>query len=73
MEVPINMNALIDAAKICDLALLVVDASFGFEMEIFEFLNAAQVIDFFVMILLDEGWLFENPSSLQISKKDRRK
>ena len=34
---------MIDAAKYADLVLLLVDASFGFEMETFEFLNILQV------------------------------
>jgi len=34
---------MIDAAKIADLVLLVIDASFGFEMETFEFLNICSV------------------------------
>ncbi|KAI9597342.1 hypothetical protein BDF19DRAFT_434779 [Syncephalis fuscata] len=34
-----DMNAMIDVAKIADLVLLTIDASFGFEMETFEFLN----------------------------------
>nr|CAD7574514.1 unnamed protein product [Timema californicum] len=34
---------MIDIAKVADLVLLLVDASFGFEMEIFEFLNICQV------------------------------
>ncbi|EGD81272.1 hypothetical protein PTSG_11309 [Salpingoeca rosetta] len=34
-----DMNAMLDLAKICDVALLMVDGSFGFEMETFEFLN----------------------------------
>ena len=33
----------IDAAKFADLVLLLVDGSFGFEMETFEFLNILQV------------------------------
>ena len=33
-----------DASKYADLVLLVVDGSFGFEMETFEFLNMLQVI-----------------------------
>lgn len=37
---------MIDVAKTCDLALLLVDASYGFEMETFEFLNAAQIHGF---------------------------
>ena len=34
---------MIDIAKVADLVLLMVDASYGFEMEIFEFLHIAQV------------------------------
>lgn len=38
-----DVNSMIDIAKVTDLVLLLVDASFGFEMEIFEFLNICQV------------------------------
>ncbi|XP_060536199.1 ribosome biogenesis protein BMS1 homolog [Cylas formicarius] len=38
-----DINSMIDLAKVADLALLLCDASFGFEMEIFEFLNVCQV------------------------------
>ena len=34
---------MLDVAKVADLVLLLVDASFGFEMETFEFLNILQV------------------------------
>eukprot|EP00056_Hartaetosiga_gracilis_P012277 m.195475 g.195475 ORF g.195475 m.195475 type:complete len:323 (+) comp13667_c2_seq5:161-1129(+) len=34
-----DLNSMMDVAKICDLALLLIDGSFGFEMETFEFLN----------------------------------
>lgn len=34
---------MIDASKFADLVLLLIDASFGFEMETFEFLNLLQV------------------------------
>ncbi|KAK9833590.1 hypothetical protein WJX84_002072 [Apatococcus fuscideae] len=37
-----DLNAMIDAAKFADLVLLLIDASFGFEMETFEFLNLLQ-------------------------------
>ena len=33
---------MLDAAKVADLVLLLVDGSFGFEMETFEFLNLLQ-------------------------------
>lgn len=38
-ECPTDMQAMIDLAKICDLALILIDASIGFEMESFEFLS----------------------------------
>lgn len=38
-----DINSMIDIAKVADLVLLLVDASFGFEMEVFEFLNICQV------------------------------
>ncbi|KAI3654767.1 hypothetical protein MP228_000147 [Amoeboaphelidium protococcarum] len=37
-----DINAMVDIAKIADLVILTVDASFGFEMETFEFLNIVQ-------------------------------
>ncbi|KAI8804043.1 hypothetical protein BJ742DRAFT_682433 [Cladochytrium replicatum] len=37
-----DINSMIDIAKIADLVLLLIDASFGFEMETFEFLNILQ-------------------------------
>ncbi|PVV03221.1 hypothetical protein BB560_002306 [Smittium megazygosporum] len=46
IEAPNDMNALIDIAKIADLVLLTIDASFGFEMETFEFLNILQTHGF---------------------------
>ena len=44
-ECPNDISSMIDVAKVADLVLLMVDANFGFEMEIFEFLNIAQVLD----------------------------
>ncbi|OMJ28534.1 Ribosome biogenesis protein bms1 [Smittium culicis] len=41
-----DMNCLIDIGKVVDLVLLTVDASFGFEMETFEFLNILQTHGF---------------------------
>ena len=46
VECPNDISAMIDVAKVADLVLLMVDANFGFEMEIFEFLNIAQVRNF---------------------------
>ena len=45
-ECPNELNSMIDVAKVCDLALLMVDSTYGFEMETFEFLNAAQLHGF---------------------------
>ncbi|XP_078159429.1 P-loop containing nucleoside triphosphate hydrolases superfamily protein [Carex rostrata] len=46
VECPNNINGMIDAAKIADLALLLIDGGYGFEMETFEFLNIMQVHGF---------------------------
>lgn len=37
-----DLHSMLDVAKVADLVLLMVDASFGFEMELFEFLNICQ-------------------------------
>jgi ribosome biogenesis protein BMS1 len=61
---------MLDLAKVADLVILMVDASFGFEMETFEFLNMLQVHGFpkvvGVLTHLDH---FSNPKSLQKSRK----
>ncbi|KAK4533512.1 hypothetical protein CCYA_CCYA17G4394 [Cyanidiococcus yangmingshanensis] len=41
IEVPPELPSMVDAAKIADLALLVINAAAGFEMETFEFLSVA--------------------------------
>lgn len=70
MEVNNDMNSMIDAAKIADLVLLLVDGNFGLEMETMEFLNIAQhhgmprVLG--VATHLD---LFKSQSTLRTSKK----
>eukprot|EP01128_Nolandella_sp_AFSM9_P005053 TRINITY_DN2391_c0_g1_i1.p1 TRINITY_DN2391_c0_g1~~TRINITY_DN2391_c0_g1_i1.p1 ORF type:complete len:1196 (-),score=321.32 TRINITY_DN2391_c0_g1_i1:107-3634(-) len=46
IEVPHDLNSMIDVAKIADLVLMLVDASYGFEMETFEFLNLLQTHGF---------------------------
>ena len=45
-EVPDDITAMIDLAKVADLVLLMIDGSFGFEMETFEFLNILQTHGF---------------------------
>jgi ribosome biogenesis protein BMS1 len=37
-----DLNVMSDVARVADIVLLMVDASYGFEMETFEFLNIAQ-------------------------------
>lgn len=39
VECPSDINAMTDLAKVADLALILIDASIGFEMETFEFLS----------------------------------
>ncbi|XP_020248969.1 ribosome biogenesis protein BMS1 homolog isoform X1 [Asparagus officinalis] len=46
VECPNDINGMIDAAKFADLVLLLIDGSYGFEMETFEFLNILQVHGF---------------------------
>ncbi|CCW62306.1 unnamed protein product [Phytomonas sp. EM1] len=46
VECPNRLDAMCDLAKIADLVLLMVDGSYGFEMETFEFLTIAQVHGF---------------------------
>lgn len=70
LECPQGLHAMADAAKIADLVLLLVDASYGFEMETFEFLNMLQVSGFpkvmGVLTHLDE---FRDPEKLKKAKK----
>ncbi|CAH9070002.1 unnamed protein product [Cuscuta epithymum] len=42
VECPNDINGMIDVAKFADLALLLIDGNYGFEMESFEFLNIMQ-------------------------------
>ncbi|CCW68642.1 unnamed protein product [Phytomonas sp. Hart1] len=46
IECPNHLDAMCDVAKIADLVLLMVDGSYGFEMETFEFLTITQVHGF---------------------------
>lgn len=45
-ECPLDMFSMTDLAKIADLVLLMIDASYGFSMETFEFLNILQLHGF---------------------------
>ncbi|MCL7021622.1 hypothetical protein MKW94_009930 [Papaver nudicaule] len=46
VECPVDINGMVDAAKYADVAILMVDAGYGFEMETFEFRNLLQVHGF---------------------------
>jgi ribosome biogenesis protein BMS1 len=70
MEVPNDLNSMIDAAKVADLVLLMIDASFGFEMETFEFLNVLQLHGFpKVLGVLTHLDTFKNSKRLRKTKK----
>lgn len=65
-----DINAMIDIAKCADLVLLLCDASFGFEMEIFEFLNICQVHGMpKIMGVLTHLDAIKNAKALQKRKK----
>ena len=70
IECPNDLSAMIDIGKIADLALLLVDASFGFEMETFEFLNILQVHGFpKIMGVLNHLDVFKNDKKLKSAKR----
>lgn len=61
-------------AKVADLCLLVIDASFGFEMDTFEFLNVLQTHGMTkVMGILTHLDLFKNKEKLKKRKKALKK
>lgn len=61
---------MMDAAKVADLVLLLIDGSFGLEMETFEFLNLLQVSGFpKVMGVLTHLDSFKEPAKLKKAKK----
>lgn len=65
-----DINAMIDVAKVADLVLLLVDASFGFEMETFEFLNICQVHGFpRIMGVLTHLDSFKDSKKMRKTKK----
>ena len=65
-----NLNSMCDLAKTADLILLLIDASFGFEMETFEFLNIAQTHGFpKIMGVLTHLDKFNNAKTIRSVKK----
>eukprot|EP01130_Rhizamoeba_saxonica_P001422 TRINITY_DN11282_c0_g1_i2.p1 TRINITY_DN11282_c0_g1~~TRINITY_DN11282_c0_g1_i2.p1 ORF type:complete len:1080 (-),score=316.44 TRINITY_DN11282_c0_g1_i2:87-3326(-) len=74
IEVPNNLNAMIDSAKVADLVLLVIDAKFGFEMETFEYLNILQQHGFPKVIgVLTHLDLFQSRKALSNTKKELKR
>ncbi|KAM4715024.1 LOW QUALITY PROTEIN: ribosome biogenesis protein BMS1 homolog [Anableps anableps] len=71
MECNNDINTMIDLAKVADLVLMLIDASFGFEMETFEFLNICQVHGFpRIMGVLTHLDSFKNNKALRKTKKN---
>ncbi|KAG9469029.1 hypothetical protein GDO78_021346 [Eleutherodactylus coqui] len=70
IECGCDINTMIDLAKVADLVLMLIDASFGFEMETFEFLNICQVHGFpKIMGVLTHLDSFRNNKQLRKVKK----
>ncbi|KAI0685623.1 hypothetical protein BC835DRAFT_1383114 [Cytidiella melzeri] len=69
-----DLNSMIDVAKIADLVLLMIDGSYGFEMETFEFLNILQSHGFPKVIgILTHLDLIKKASTLRDTKKVLKK
>eukprot|EP00127_Corallochytrium_limacisporum_P007108 Clim_evm27s242 gene=Clim_evmTU27s242 len=65
-----ELGSMIDLGKVVDLALILIDGSYGFEMEVFEFLNILQVHGMpRVMGVLTHLDHFKNPKKLRKTKK----
>jgi ribosome biogenesis protein BMS1 len=65
-----DINSMLDIGKIADLVLLLIDASYGFEMETFEFLNVLQTHGFpKVMGVLTHLDKFKDNKKLRKTKK----
>ncbi|WVR05949.1 hypothetical protein IAU60_002976 [Kwoniella sp. DSM 27419] len=65
-----DLNSMIDLGKVVDLVLLMIDGSFGFEMETFEFLNILQSHGFPKVIgVLTHVDLIKKASTLKDTKK----
>lgn len=65
-----DLNSMIDIGKVADLVLLMLDGSFGFEMETFEFLNILQAHGFPKVIgILTHLDLIKKQATLRATKK----
>ncbi|RPD54653.1 DUF663-domain-containing protein [Lentinus tigrinus ALCF2SS1-7] len=69
-----DLNSMIDIAKVADLVLLMIDGSYGFEMETFEFLNILQSHGFPKVIgVLTHLDLIKKAATLRATKKALKK
>ena len=69
-----DVNSMIDVGKVADLVLLLIDGSFGFEMETFEFLNILQSHGFPKIIgILTHLDLIKKAAMLKDTKKTLKK
>ncbi|KAF5367591.1 hypothetical protein D9757_010642 [Collybiopsis confluens] len=69
-----SLNSMIDIGKVADLILLMIDGSFGFEMETFEFLNILQTHGFPKVIgILTHLDLIKKSATLRDTKKALKK
>ena len=69
-ECPHDLHAMTDLAKVADLVLLMIDGSYGFEMETFEYLNLLQLHGFPKIIgVLSHLDRFKLNKTLQKTKK----
>ncbi|THH31469.1 hypothetical protein EUX98_g2721 [Antrodiella citrinella] len=69
-----DLNSMIDIAKVADLVLLMIDGSYGFEMETFEFLNILQSHGFPKVIgILTHLDLIKKAATLRATKKALKK
>ncbi|GAA6005712.1 hypothetical protein JCM10207_005304 [Rhodosporidiobolus poonsookiae] len=74
IEVPNDLGAMIDVAKVADLVLVMIDGSFGFEMETFEALSALSSHGLPKLIaVLTHLDLVKTPAALKAQKKRLKK
>ncbi|TFK48648.1 DUF663-domain-containing protein [Heliocybe sulcata] len=74
MECNNDLTSMVDIGKIADLVLLMIDGSFGFEMETFEFLNILQSHGFPKVIgVLTHLDLVKKAATLRATKKALKK
>lgn len=69
-ECPLDLYSMTDLSKVADLVLLMIDASYGFEMDTFEFLNQLQLHGFPKVVgVLSNLDKFRANKTLQAAKK----